>query len=61
MNDRRSPAHGTPRWVKLFGLAALALAVVIGAIVATGIGGPHGPGRHLVGGTATDGAKVPRP
>lgn len=38
--------RGVPRWVKLFGLAAillLALAIVVMLLS----GGQHGPGRHL--------------
>lgn len=53
--DRRDDANletgvedgrGVPRWVKLFGLAAvvlLALAIVVMLLS----GGQHGPGRHL--------------
>ena len=38
---------GAPRWVKVFGLVALALAVLVVVLVLAG-GGPggHGPGRH---------------
>jgi hypothetical protein len=38
--------RGVPRWVKLFGIAAillLALAIVVMLLS----GGQHGPGRHL--------------
>ena len=38
---------GTPRWVKLSGIAVGVLVLLILIIVLTGIGGPHGPGRHL--------------
>lgn len=39
--------HQTPRWVKLLGVAAVVL-VALGAIVmVTGIGGTHGPWRHM--------------
>ena len=61
MNDRNSPTHSTPRWVKLFGLAVFALAVLFGVVVVTGIGGPHGPGGHLPDGIISDGAEAPRP
>jgi hypothetical protein len=40
--DRESTA--TPRWVKVFGLAALALVVLL--VILMLIGG-HGPGRHM--------------
>jgi hypothetical protein len=40
----------TPRWVKLFGLVALAVVLLIGALMLFG-GGNHGPGRHLGGDT----------
>ena len=37
---------GTPRWVKVLGLAALALALLVVVLLVTGVGGHHGPGRH---------------
>jgi hypothetical protein len=50
----RPPYPGTPRWVKVSGIIAfiLALVVVIGLI--TGHAGPggHGPGRHIPSGGA---------
>jgi hypothetical protein len=39
-------APGTPRWVIAFGIIAIIAALLIGFIVFTGIGGPHGPQRH---------------
>ena len=42
-------AAGTPRWVKLFGLIAVILALVLAAVLLDS-GGDHGPGRHAVGG-----------
>ena len=41
---------GTPRWVKVFGIAFLALALLIVIIMKTGVGGQHGPGRHMPSG-----------
>lgn len=38
-------APGTPRWVKLFGLLALALVVLL-VVALIVVGGDHGPGRH---------------
>jgi hypothetical protein len=37
---------GTPRWVKVFGIVALLVAVLVVVIVVTGRGGPHSPRRH---------------
>lgn len=37
---------GTPRWVKVIGIVALAILLLAAFIVVTGIGGPHGPQRH---------------
>ncbi len=37
---------GAPRWVKVTAIIATALAVAVLLIVLSGIGGPHGPGRH---------------
>jgi hypothetical protein len=36
-----------PRWVKLFAIFALVLALVVAIVVVGGIGGEHGPSRHL--------------
>jgi hypothetical protein len=46
----RGSTGGTPRWVKIFGLVALVLILLIGALLLFG-GGSHGPGRHLGGDT----------
>ena len=37
---------GTPRWVKVFGIIALILVLLIVAMMFIGGGGEHGPGRH---------------
>lgn len=42
------PAHpGAPRWVKVFGIIALAAILLVVAMMLTGAGGGHGPGRHV--------------
>ena len=51
---------GTPRWVKVSGIIAIVLVLLIVVVAFAGIGGPHGPSRHLpssdlVGDTAVDG------
>ena len=38
--------HRVPRWVKLFGLAAILL-LTLAIVVMLLSGGQHGPGRHL--------------
>ena len=48
------PPYRTPRWVKLFGIIALALVLLVGIVLLTGVGGDHGPGRHLPSGAAGD-------
>ncbi len=47
------PTSGAPRWVKVFGVIALVLVLLVGILLLTG-GGPggHGPGRHSSGGDA---------
>jgi hypothetical protein len=40
------PTSGMPRWVKVFGVIALALIVLLVILILTGGGGGHGPGRH---------------
>jgi hypothetical protein len=47
------PAYpGTPRWVKIVGIIVLVLVLLVGVVLLTGIGGEHGPGRHLPSGAA---------
>lgn len=41
------PYPGTPRWVKLSAMVVGAFIVLALALMVTGIGGRHGPGRHL--------------
>jgi hypothetical protein len=36
---------GTPRWVKIFGIVALVLVLLVVIMMFIG-GGDHGPGRH---------------
>jgi hypothetical protein len=48
MNPERDVATRTPRWVKVFGLVALAVAVGFVVLLLAGRGG-HGPGRHSSG------------
>jgi hypothetical protein len=60
------PLTGAPRWVKVFGIIALSLAVLFIGLKVTGLGGNHGPGRHGGGGTTPssvpdDGARTPPP
>ena len=42
--SNRGPTAGTPRWVKVSGI--IALAVVLLLIILLLAGGNHGPGRH---------------
>ena len=46
------PYPGTPRWVKVSGIVVGVLVLLVVIIVFTGIGGPHGPGRHASPGEA---------
>ena len=49
-NDESPPP--APRWVKAFGVAAIALIVLLIIMLASGHGGPHSPLRHLRHGEA---------
>jgi len=49
----------TPRWVKVFGISALILILLISIIIFTGIGGEHGPGRHRAVPTSTTEVQQP--
>jgi hypothetical protein len=44
--DRRSTT-GIPRWVKVFAIIAGVLVLLFVILQLTGIGGEHGPGRHM--------------
>ena len=48
----RASTTGTPRWVKLLGIVVLVLILVVGIMLLTGVGGNHGPGRHMPSGAA---------
>jgi hypothetical protein len=41
---------GTPRWVKAFGIVVLVLALLVVGLLVAGVGGQHGPRRHLPSG-----------
>ena len=45
----REPTTGPPRWVKVFGIIALVVAVLFVVLLLTGGPGRHGPGRHIGG------------
>ena len=45
---------GTPGWVKVSGIVAIALILLVIIVIFTGIGGPHGPSRHLSSGDVGD-------
>jgi hypothetical protein len=47
----RPPYPGTPRWVKVFGIIVIVVAVLVVAWMFIG-GGEHGPGRHTPSGDA---------
>jgi hypothetical protein len=40
------PYPGTPRWVRMSGIIALVLILLVGFMLLTGLGGHHGPRRH---------------
>ncbi len=49
----RGSTTSTPRWVKVFGIIALVLVLLVGIMLLTGVGGEHGPGRHMQSGGHT--------
>ena len=53
MNEQKdgSATAGTPRWVKVFALIAVVVAVLF--VVGMLVGGDHGPGRHSSSGDAS--------
>jgi hypothetical protein len=56
MSNKSDNPTAMPRWVKMFAIATAVIAVVLLVAVITGVGGPHGPGRHLATGVAGAGA-----
>ena len=44
------PPYSTPRWVKVFGIIVLVLVLLVVIVMFTGVGGDHGPGRHIPSG-----------
>ena len=46
--DPGIPPH-MPRWVKVAAIVAAALVLLFVVLQLTGIGGQHGPGRHISG------------
>ena len=37
---------GTPGWVKILGVLAVIVVLLVAFALITGLGGPHGPQRH---------------
>jgi hypothetical protein len=52
------PPYRTPRWVKVFGIIVVVLVLLVVIHVVTGIGGDHGPGRHMSMGGQTPTSNV---
>ncbi len=50
--DETRTTELTPRWVKVFGIIALVLVLLVVVMLVTGRGGNHGPGRHSPSGDA---------
>lgn len=46
----RPPYPGAPRWVKVSGIVVIVLVLSVLFMLITGIGGSHGPGRHMQSG-----------
>ena len=59
-NSNDETTYSTPRWVKVFGIIALVLVLLAGIIMFAGIGGEHGPSRHIPSGNAGDTVPIER-
>ena len=46
------PYPGTPRWVKVIVIVVVVLVLLFGGLKLLGVGGEHGPGRHIQSGDA---------
>ena len=42
----QTPYRGIPTWVKVSGIVALAVVLLVVVVMVFGVGGDHGPGRH---------------
>lgn len=47
MNGSTRNYPGTPRWVKVFGIIALVLLLLVVLRLTGVVAGDHGPGRHI--------------
>lgn len=59
--SRRVDYPGIPRWVKIPGIVVAGLVLLAVVLMLTGIGGPHGPGRHLPSADAAGRTSPPAP
>lgn len=50
---------GIPRWVKVFGIIVIIVVLLLIIILVTGVGGEHGPGRHIIPSGDTGGDTPP--
>jgi hypothetical protein len=48
------PYPGMPRWVKIFGIIGIVVVLLVVIIIFTGVGGEHGPERHIPSSTVTE-------
>lgn len=55
------PYPGAPRWVKVSGIILGILVLLAAILVFTGVGGPHGPGRHMLDDDAGDQPQTSQP
>lgn len=52
-NDTKERPPSTPRWVKISVIIVIILVLLFFLVKFTGLGGNHGPGRHIPGGEPT--------
>ncbi|TIM05086.1 MAG: hypothetical protein E5Y62_29215 [Mesorhizobium sp.] len=54
VHGRSAPYPGAPCWVKVSGIIAIILVLLVMTAIFTGVGGPHGPGRHMLSSSVTE-------
>lgn len=57
-NPGQETPPGMPRWVKILAITVGALVAIFIVLQLLGVGGEHGPGRHLSGTDAVETALV---